>query len=258
MKPFERQDEIVKELHRHGQISVEYLACSLGVSRETIRRDLHQLDSKGRLKKFHGGARIKSSAGQEPSVEGPFALRMAENLAAKRRIAAAAARLLAPGDTLFMDAGTTTLALAEALVALPPLVVITNASRIAEAVAANANHKVFLIGGAFAADAGEALGHLAIEQIRKFRAQHAFLTIGAVDADSLMDFDAQETEIARAMIERVERVTVLADHSKLGKRGMFEVAPWSAVERLVTDQPPPTEIAEAARSHNVQIVLPRV
>jgi len=117
MRPDERRENIVRLVHKSGEISVEQLAFALGVSRETIRRDLATLDAGGRLKKFHGGARMRSSLTAEPAAEGPFALRMAENLAAKRRIAHAAARLLAPGDAVFIDTGTTTLVLAEALVA---------------------------------------------------------------------------------------------------------------------------------------------
>jgi DeoR family transcriptional regulator, glycerol-3-phosphate regulon repressor len=204
VRPADRHEKIVRLVHKAGEIGVDELAQTLSASRETIRRDLSNLDAMGRLKKFHGGARVRSTPSVEPAVEGPFALRMAENLTAKRRIAYAAARLLAPGDSVFIDTGTTTLILAEALVDLPALVVITNSWKIAATVSANADHKVFLLGGAYGADAGETLGQFAVEQVRKFRARHAFLTVGAVDQHSVMDFDAQVTEVAQTMIERAE------------------------------------------------------
>jgi DeoR family transcriptional regulator, glycerol-3-phosphate regulon repressor len=256
LKPSDRHHEIVRLVHKAGEVSVDDLADQLGVSRETIRRDLSDLDALGRLRKFHGGARMRSSASAEPSAEGPFALRMGENTAAKRKIAYKASTLLAPGDSLFIDTGTTTLMLAEALVELPSLVVITNSWRIAATMAANADHKVFLLGGAYGSDAGETLGQFAVEQIRKFRARHAFLTVGAVDQSTAMDFDAQETEIAQAMIERVDTVTVLADSSKFGQHGIFEVARWGAIGRLVSDQRPPLAIESAIKSAGTEIVTP--
>ena len=114
---------------------------------------------------------------------------------------------------------------------------------------------MFLIGGAYGADAGESLGQFAVEQIRKFRARHAFLTVGAVDEHAVMDFDAEVTEVAQTMIERVDSVTVLADASKFGKRGIFEVAPWGNIDRLVTDEAPPAGIAEALKGAGTEIVV---
>ncbi|NTF46093.1 hypothetical protein A6U86_32440 [Rhizobium sp. AC27/96] len=254
MRPSERQDEIVRQVHRAGEITVDDLAARLGVSRETIRRDLSNLDAIGRLRKFHGGARIRSQQTSEPQVEGPFALRMADNAALKRKIAYTAASLLSPGDTLFIDTGTTTLLLAEALADLPSLTVITNSHRIAATAAANPNHKIFLIGGAYGTDAGQSLGHLAVEQIKRFRARHAFLTVGAVDETCVMDFDAQETEIAQTMIDRTEMVTVLADSSKFGRQGVFEVAPWRTIDRLVTDRSPSRTLETAIRAEGVEII----
>lgn len=254
MRPADRHETIVRLVHKAGEVSVEDLAQALGASRETIRRDLASLDAMGRLKKFHGGARLRSNA-MEPAAEGPFALRMAENSTAKRKIAYATAALLAPGDAVFIDAGTTTLMVAEALVDLPMLVVITNSWKIASTVSANPDHKVFLIGGAYGADAGETVGQFAIEQIRKFRARHAFLTIGAADVNSVMDFDAQVTEVAQAMIERADCVTILADSSKFGKRGIFEVAPWALIDRIVTDLRPPVAIENALKEAGTEIIV---
>lgn len=255
MRPADRHEKIVKLVHKATEISVDDLATALGASRETIRRDLANLDALGRLKKFHGGARLRSSPQVEPAVEGPFALRMAENLPARRRIAYAAASLLAAGDAVFMDTGTTTLILAEVLVDLPSLVVVTNSWRIAATLSVNPDHKVFLIGGAYGADAGETLGQFAAEQIRKFRARHAFLTVGAVDEHAAMDFDADVTVVAQTMIERADSVTVLADASKFGKRGIFEVAPWANIDRLVTDERPSPAMIEALKVAGTEIIM---
>lgn len=255
MRPADRHNEIVKLVHKLGEMSVDDLADILSVSRETIRRDLSQLDGAGRIRKFHGGARIVSPAPADAQGEGPFALRMAENLPAKRDIARVASELFEAGDSLFIDTGTTTVILADILAENAPLVAITNSTKIAATIATNAGHTVFLIGGEYGADACEALGPLAIEQIRKFRARHAVLTVAAVDENMVMDFDVRETEIARAMIEQAEEVTILADSSKFGKRGLFEVAPLAAVTRLVTDQPPPPRLADALAAAGIRVII---
>lgn len=255
MKQAPRHDEIVRLVHGKGEVSVDDLATTLQVSRETIRRDLTNLDAMGKLRKFHGGARLRSNLKDDPTAEGPFALRMIEHADAKRRIAQRAASLLNAGDAIFIDTGSATLLLAEALVNAPPLVIITNSWRIAATVAANADHEVFLIGGSYDADAGESLGQFAVEQVRKFRAQHAFLTVGAIDESAIMDFDAREAEIAQAIMERVNMVTVLADSSKFGKPAIFEVAPLKSVNRLICDEFPDSPVSRAILAAGIEVII---
>lgn len=249
-----RHEDIIALLAASGELSVEDLAERLAVSRETVRRDLARLEAGGHLRRYHGGAR-SLAAGAEPETEWPFAQRMAQNAAGKKRIALAARALFGAEDSLFIDTGSTTIAFAEALAACPSLVAITNAPRIAATLAANHSHKVFLLGGAYGADAGESLGPLALEQIGKFRARHAVLTIGAVDAHCVMDFDLQEAEVAKAMIERADRVTVLADHSKFDRRAVFEVAPLARIHRLVTDLSPAEPMRRALAEAGVELIV---
>ncbi|GEO87611.1 MULTISPECIES: DeoR/GlpR family DNA-binding transcription regulator [Alphaproteobacteria] len=256
MQPSERREKIVALLGRTGEMAVEALAEALDVSRETVRRDLTRLDAAGRLRKFHGGARPMTVPAASLEKEGPFAQRLAQNAEAKRKLARAACRLFKPGDSLFIDTGSTTVALAEALAGLDGLVVVTNSPRIAATLAVNPSHTLFLIGGAYSADAGESLGPLALEQVGKFRARHAVLTAGALDGSSVMDFDLQEAEMAKAMIERADLVTVLADHSKFDRRAVFEVAPLSRVDTLVTDAHPSEAMTRALTAANVRILTP--
>jgi len=252
--PIDRHDRILALLALSGELSVDGLADELGVSRETVRRDLAYMDAEGKLRRFHGGARAIAAA---PAMEKewPFLQRMAQNAAAKRRVAEAAGRLFQAEDSLFIDTGSTTVAFAEALVAVPSLVTITNSPRIAATLAANSSHKVFLIGGAYGADAGESLGPLALEQIGKFRAGHAVLTVGAIDATCVMDFDLQEAEVAKAMIERADRVTVLADASKFDRRAVFEVATLDRIHTLVTDRAPSDAMAKAFAAAGIELIV---
>ncbi|WP_319484340.1 DeoR/GlpR family DNA-binding transcription regulator [uncultured Cohaesibacter sp.] len=255
MHPRERRREVLAYVNRFHDVTVEDLAEKLDVSRETIRRDLTRLESEGTLRKYHGGARSLEAPHDDPHTESPYATREAHNISEKRRIAAAAARLFKPGDSIFMDTGSTTLAVANALSGVPALTVITNSPRIAATIAEERQNKVFLIGGAYQPEVGENLGPLALEQITQFRADHAILTIGAMDQASIMDFDLQEAEIARAMIERADSVTIVADHSKLDRRAVFEVARLNRIARVITDRSPSPQLTAALAAATVELIV---
>ncbi len=255
MESTSRHEEIIALLTRFGEVTVDVLAEHLNVSRETVRRDLARLDTDGRLRRFHGGAKANTVPFAMLEKEWPFAQRMAQNAVGKAAIAAAAARLFQPDDSLFIDTGSTTIAFAEALAACASLMTITNSPRIAATLASNHSHKVFLIGGAYGVDAGESLGPLALEQVGKFRVRHAVLTVGAIDQASVMDFDLQEAEVAKAMIERAERVTVLADHSKFDRRAVFEVAALARIDTLVTDIIPIDSMRRAIKDAGIELIV---
>nr|WP_321455472.1 DeoR/GlpR family DNA-binding transcription regulator [uncultured Cohaesibacter sp.] len=255
MHPRERRREVLAHVNRFHDISVEDLAEKLNVSRETIRRDLTKLEAEGVLHKYHGGARSLETQQDDPHTESPYATREAHNISEKRMIAATTGRLFKPGDSIFMDTGSTTLAVAKELAQIPSLTVITNSPRIAATIAEEKLGKVFLIGGAYEPEVAENLGPLALEQIAQFRAEHAVLTIGAMDATCIMDFDLQEAEIARAMMGRASTVTIVADHSKFDRRAVFEIAPLNRITRIVTDRPLSQTLKDALTEADVEIII---
>lgn len=250
MTPHDRHARILDLLDRAGSVSVGMLADTLDASRETIRRDLAALDRQGLARKIHGGAR---RAEQIPS-EIDFVARMTENVPEKRRIAAAAARLFTHGDTLFMDAGSTTIFFAERLAQLSGLTVITNCMGALRHLN-DSNARVFLLGGEYEPAGQETLGTLTEADLRRFRAEHVVLTVGAVHEGAIMDYDLRETSLSRAMIAQARQVTVLADHAKFDRPALFEVAPLSRVTRMVTDRPPPAAIADRLRAAGVEVIL---
>lgn len=253
MKIKQRQAKLIEIVRRREKASVQELAELLGASQETIRRDLSRLSEVGKIRKVHGGATMPRVVG-----EGPFKQRMSENVEAKMKIAAAAVSLAEPGETLFVDTGSTTLYFAEELAAVPGLTIITNSTEIARTVATADNaSRVFLLGGEFGADNNQTFGVMAALQSRSFRAHHAFLTIGAMDARSgAMDYNTEEAQIAKAMIEQSETITVLADSSKFGALASFEVCPLTKIDRLVTDRTPPLDILEAFEAAGGKVILP--
>ncbi len=253
MKLSARHTEILALVMQFGEATVDDLAERLGVSRETIRRDLTKLDAAGQIKKLHGGARvIESSPGQDG--EGSFAQRIGQNTEGKLRAALAAVALIETDDSLFLDAGTTTLALAKALVNARPATIITNSLRNAEALSLNSRHRIFVIGGEYRADAGENLGPLAIDQISRFHARMAVLTVAAIDVHGAMNFDLQEAEVAKAMISRADEVVIIADNSKFGKRAVFDVAAMSDISTIITDAMPPKSVVDAMQENGVRLI----
>ena len=240
MTPADRRALIVGIVDAGARASVEELAARLGISRETVRRDLGVLDRDGALRKVHGGAvpaGPRAAAGLAVR-EGPFERRVTENAGAKRAIARAAAALLRPGDSVFVDTGSTTLALGETLARAEALTVITNSAAIANLAERGRGARVYLIGGEYRRGGQESVGDMAVEQIRRLRAAHAFLTVGSLDAAGAADFDLQEAQVARAMVERADAVTVLADATKFEARAVFPVVALEGLARLVTDRLP--------------------
>lgn len=244
MAPKDRQNAIL-DLTRTGQrIDVETLALALDASRETIRRDLARLDRAGLLRRVHGGA-VASALHLSGVSEDPFHQRMQQEVAAKRAIVRHIASTLVPGDSLFIDTGTTTLYLAEELSRLKGLIIITNSAEIAN-LSQRGDHKIILIGGEFRGPGRETLGATAIAQIGTLRAAQAILTVAAVTTQGAFDIDPQEAEVARAMVRQADRVTVLADARKMGKTGVFEVCAMQAIHRIVTNAMP-ADICAAAK-----------
>lgn len=241
MRPVDRQQRIVEMVQSRGRVMVDELAILLDASQETIRRDLGTLAARGAVRKFHGGAALPMT-----QVEGPYDRRMIENAPAKRAIARLAASLFKPGDTIFIDTGTTTVFFAEELAWVAGITVITNSATIAGKIArTERGARVFLIGGEYVEEASEVVGPLAIEQIRRFHADHVVLTVGAIDvARGVMDYNIEEAEIARAMIAQAKTLTVLADASKLGRSALFEVCPVDRIHRLVTDMDAPRSLVD--------------
>jgi len=251
MTPSARRTEIVKTIRLRGRVTVGELAESLNISRETIRRDLFELARLGKVQKFHGGASLPVHTG-----EGPFRDRMSENAEAKTLIAAEAVKLVTPGETIFVDTGSTTLYFAEKLAEISNLTVVTNSAEIARLISlAPSQARTFLVGGEFNGDNRQTVGSLAVSQIRSFRAHHAVLTIGALDARTgVMDFNIEEAQVARAMIEQAEFVTVLADSSKFECIASFEVCSLDRVTNLVCDRPPSGKLDKALVEADVNIL----
>lgn len=245
-----RHGAILNLLQGRGALSPGELAAELGVSAETVRRDVRALVEAGQAVRVHGAVGLAGQIG-----EAPFDRRMRENAAAKRAIARAMADRIADGETLMLDTGTTTSFLARELLGHRRLTVVTNSSDIARTLATVNGNRMFMAGGELRGDSGAALGASALEFIRGFAVRHAVISAGAVDEAGVMDFDLQEAEFARAALLCGELGWVVSDATKFARRGVVRVAGWAGLHGLVTDAAPPPAVAAALVAAGVSVMI---
>jgi len=234
-------------------LTVEDVAEQLHVSRETIRRDFASLDAQGLLRRVHGGARPNATA----TSEEPFHARQSINVAGKAAIGQTAARLIKPGETLMIDTGSTTIAFAMSLPTDLELTIITNSLRIADILShAAVRRDIYVLGGEYRPETQQTLGTFCLDQLDRFRADHAIIGVGAISrGGDLMDFDPQEAQLARAMLARARHNTVLADHAKFDSYALTGLCRIDDVNCIVTDDPPNDDFLRLARSRDVEMIV---
>jgi DeoR/GlpR family transcriptional regulator of sugar metabolism len=230
----ERQQRILQLLRDKGKVTVEELAADFGVSAPTVRSDLASLELRRMLRRTHGGALPTATSLYEP----PFAEREGEWAEEKRRIGRAAAELVQPGETILLDAGTTTHEVGVALAASGKtgITVVTNNLPTVMALMDAPGIDVVVIGGQVQPRRRAMLGPLATDFLKPFRCDRLFLGVSGVDPRAgltAVDFDA--VQIKRAMIAHSQTVVVVADSAKIGQASFAHVAPLSAVHLLITD-----------------------
>lgn len=232
MLPAQRQEAILARVRAEGAASAEELSRSLGVSVETIRRDLRCLRDQGVLHRVHGGATSSSRR----SSEGSFVARSALHLARKQAIAALAASLVEAEDTIAIDTGTTALELARAL---PPTFrgrVLTNSVPVAAELSARGDVELQLCGGQVRAGDGACSGAHAEAFFARFYAAKAFLGAGGVHPEAgVTDYYPAEAAIRRTIVGHSAATYVLADSSKLGVIAVYQVCPLDQLTAVITD-----------------------
>ncbi|NMN06643.1 MULTISPECIES: DeoR/GlpR family DNA-binding transcription regulator [unclassified Novosphingobium] len=239
IKRQDRQDRLLALLGSGTTLAIAALARDLDVSDETIRRELRDLEAAGRVERLHGAVRLARR-----ETEGPLDRRLHENVDAKKRIAQAAARFVADGDIIFIDAGTTTFHIAQALRQHTDLTVITNSLGVATALGGINGNRLFLAGGQMDYEYRAFSDRQAQDYVAGFTPHLALLSVGAVSADrGLMDFHAGEATMSRIAYATAGRVLLAADASKFGRYGLMATAPCASVSVLVTDQPLAPDIA---------------
>lgn len=219
-----------------SHVSTDRIIRELGISRETARRDIIELEALGLARRVHGGL-IAIDAAPEP----PLTVRSEIRPREKRAIARAATQRLTSGQTLFLDAGTTTTMLAEELRTMSGLTIITNSLHAALKLSAAEeqgvlNNNVILLGGSMQAGAQETRGELTVGEIYRYRADVAMMSPVGIDSkNGASSFHPHEAAIARAMASQAGQLILLADHSKLGLTSRMNYATIRDITALITD-----------------------
>ena len=245
-----RHSDILRLLELQGSASIAAMARDLGVSMETIRRDIRPLVESGKVLRIHGAVGLAGQMG-----EAPFERRMRDNAVAKKAIARHVASTIRDGESLMLDTGTTTSFVARALIGHRRLTVVTNSSDIARTLATVNGNRVYMAGGELRSDSGAAFGNSAVEFAGRFFVQHAIISAGAIDGSGIMDFELHEAEFARTVLTRGERRVVVSDSSKFGTKGFVKVCGFEAVNELVTDAAPEGSLAGVLEAANVKVHL---
>ena len=226
----ERRQVILTRLERDGKVVASELVDALGVSEDTVRRDLRELASGGLVQRVHGGALLPAPA----SVS--FAQRLQVAPEAKAHLAEAALPLLEGANVVLLDGGTTALELARRLPPDRACTVLTNAPPVAAALAAHPRADVVLIGGRMLKDSQTTVGAEAVEALRQVRADACVLGICSVDADvGITTSHQEEAHVKRAMVAASAEVIALATADKLQTASPWVVAPVASLTHLVTD-----------------------
>ncbi|MBN3555827.1 DeoR/GlpR transcriptional regulator [Fictibacillus nanhaiensis] len=233
-----RRIEIMNQLETNSKVFVTQLADQFGVTPETIRRDLDELEQQGILKRVHGGAVKSSSMHYEP----PFTKRQNTSAYEKKQIGQKAATTIKDGETIVLDGGTTTLELAKAIEGVKQLTVLTNS--IAAANVLNTSlftrrfeGSVILIGGTLNAAQQSVSGSMAIDFLGQYRVDKAYISCGGVSMDVVTDYDNEEALISKKMIEIAQNNYLLADHSKFDSHSFSVIAPLERFHHIITDIP---------------------
>jgi DeoR family transcriptional regulator of aga operon len=251
MSARDRRHLTLEALAERGEVSVAELSREAGVSEMTIRRDLEALERERLLRRVHGGAVSAVSRGYEP----PFALRAGRQPEAKERIAAAAAELLSDGETVVVDVGTTTLALARALATASSLTVVTPSLRAVDVLAGNAELRVIVTGGIARPGELSLVGSVAEHAFAELHCDTVFLGAGGVDVDAgLTEFNLDDTRVKRAALASARRCVVLADATKLGKVAFAHICPLERADVLVTDSSADQDMLRRIRETGVEVI----
>ncbi|MFG2589727.1 DeoR/GlpR family DNA-binding transcription regulator [Streptomyces sp. NPDC048438] len=245
----ERRDHLLGLLTREGKIVAKDVAAELGISEDSVRRDLRDLAAEGLCQRVYGGALPVS-----PAVAG-YAARQAVAPDGKQKVATVAAGLVRPGGAVILDGGTTALAVARALPPDLPCTVITHSPTVVAALLDHPEAELFLLGGRIFKHSAVACGAAAVEAAQNVSADLCLLGVTGVHPETgLTTADAEEAAMKRALSERAAETYILASSEKIGTASRFRVLPWEKVTGLITDADPRDAVVERLLSLGVDVM----
>jgi DeoR/GlpR family transcriptional regulator of sugar metabolism len=245
----QRKDFLLARLDRDRRLVAKDVAAELGVSEDSVRRDLRELAAAGLCQRVYGGALPASPAVAD------YGTRREVEVDSKQRVAAAAAALIRPGATVILDGGTTALAVTRALPADLAATVVTHSPTVAAALAEHAAVEVYLLGGRLFRHSMVTCGAAAVEAAQVVHADLFLLGVTGVHPDAgLTTGDADEAAMKRALARRAADTYVLASAEKIGAASRFAVLPLSAVAGVITDASSQSETVRRLSAADVSVI----
>lgn len=245
-----RHEAILEALQARGRVDVPEVASAFSVSEVTVRRDLDQLARAGILRRVRGGAVSVRMRGEGL----PYAMRRLEHVAAKERIAAAAAALVVDGEAVCIDSGTTAAAVARQLAARR-LTVMPFSIQALEALVGSSTARVLLPGGSVNLEEGSIVGPLVEQSLRGLRFDTVFLSCcGASIGEGVTAHGLDDAAAKRAMIGAGRRIVLIAEGAKFSRSAMAITCSLHDVDVVVTDDTAPMEVLDELRAAGVEVI----
>jgi DeoR family glycerol-3-phosphate regulon repressor len=245
-----RQTEILELAKSNGRVLVEELASRFSVTPQTIRKDLNDLCDAQVLTRIHGGATFPSGT-ENMQYDSRRQIAAQE----KQAIGLAAAEFIPNNASLFINIGTTTEAVGEALLNHHELMVITNNINVANRLRILPAMEVVIAGGVVRASDGGIVGEAAVDFIRQFKVDYAVIGASAIDSDgALLDFDFREVKVAQAIIANARHVILVADSTKFERTAPVRIGQISQVHTFITDDCPIPAIRRICLENNVKLI----
>lgn len=250
MQPSPRQTEIIDIARQQGRVLVEDLAARFSVSPQTIRKDLNDLCDARALNRIHGGA-VFPSGNENVQYEARRSIAAME----KQAIGQAAAGLIPDNASLFINIGTTTEAVGDALIDHKALMVITNNINVANRLRVYPLIEVVIAGGVVRGSDGGIVGEAAVDFIRQFKVDFAIIGVSAIDEDgALLDFDFREVKVAQAIMANARHVILVSDSSKFDRTAPVRIGHVSQVDTFITDTCPSDKIRAICLEQAVELI----
>jgi DeoR/GlpR family transcriptional regulator of sugar metabolism len=248
----ERLDQILDLVRGRSRVSVAELSRRFAVSPMTIRSDLASLEQQGLLVRTHGGAVLKPDSNQEPA----FMLRKEHHSAEKERIGRAAAALVGDGESIALDASTTSWQVARRLKDRRELTVVTNGLFIALELVDSPGVTVVMPGGTLRPASTSLVGDIGACLLDRYHVQKGFFGArGFSLPEGLTDVNQYEVELKKLLVERSKEVIAVVDASKWGQLAFATFAPLEAISRVITAGPAPAEMVSALRERGIAVDL---
>jgi DeoR family fructose operon transcriptional repressor len=255
--PAGRKADLAAYVYEHGQVAVSELAEHFGVSTDTIRRDLDDLDSENILIRTHGGA---ISPHIVPKPDTGIDVRLRVQIAKKESIGAIAATLVQDNSVVIMNAGTTILAVARNLANHSGLTIATNNLQLPKELQPKCYRALHIFGGSVLHTSQATIGPVSFQALGggdvDIQCNLALIAVGGVSVDGYSVSNLAEASMLKEMMAKSEKVAILADSTKTSVRLFAQLAELGRADYFIADTPPPSDLSDALKKHRVQVLTP--